>query len=147
MPWRVSLSFNVSQVGKELPELLLETFGVGTVRRRPDDVHYFEVTRPDELVERIFPFFDRYSLRGKKAHDLEIFRKIVTRVQLGRHLQPDGIREVLSLRTPMNNGGKRRYAEGEVLRVLREWESSEAIRKAPLLKQSGRRYGPRPTAT
>ena len=42
LPWRVALSFNVSQVGKELPELLKLTFDAGTVRDRGDGVHYFE---------------------------------------------------------------------------------------------------------
>jgi len=41
LPFRVSLSFNVSQVGAELPELLLSIFGVGTVRGRSDGVYYF----------------------------------------------------------------------------------------------------------
>jgi len=45
LPWRVSLSFNVSQIGRELPELLKTVFGVGTVRDRGDGIHYFEVTR------------------------------------------------------------------------------------------------------
>ena len=36
LPWRVALSFNVSQVGRELPELLKAAFGVGTVRGRRD---------------------------------------------------------------------------------------------------------------
>ena len=74
LPWRVSLSFNVSQIGHELPELLRLTFGVGTVRNRGDGVHYFEVTRPAELVDRVFPFFDRFSLRSPKRNDLAIFR-------------------------------------------------------------------------
>src|SRR5207245_11520569 len=46
LPWRVSLSFNVSQIGPEAPSLLRSTFGVGTVRGRGDGVYYFEVTRP-----------------------------------------------------------------------------------------------------
>jgi len=66
LPWRVALSFNVSQVGNELPELLQSTFGVGTVRDRGDGVHYFEVTRPSQLVERVFPFFDRFSAERVK---------------------------------------------------------------------------------
>lgn len=60
LPWRVSLSSNVSQVGAELPQLLQATFGTGTVRGRADGVFYFEVTRPSALVERVFPFFERF---------------------------------------------------------------------------------------
>jgi hypothetical protein len=33
LPWRVSLSFNVSQIGEEAPELLRSVFDLGTVRR------------------------------------------------------------------------------------------------------------------
>jgi hypothetical protein len=38
LPWRVSLSFDVSQIGWELPELLRQIFDVGTVRDRGDGV-------------------------------------------------------------------------------------------------------------
>jgi LAGLIDADG endonuclease len=137
LPWRVSLSFNVSQIGRELPELLRTVFGVGTVRDRGDGVHYFEVTRPRELIERVFPFFDRFPLRSTKRSDLTIFRKITQLVQSGRHLSSEGIEELLIMRSPMNRGGKRRYGEDYILGVLREWESSEAIRKAPPVKPGG----------
>jgi hypothetical protein len=44
LPYRVSLSFNVSQLGSEEPNLLRSVFDVGTVRGRGDGVYYFEVT-------------------------------------------------------------------------------------------------------
>lgn len=137
MPWRVALSFNVSQVGPELPELLHSTFGVGTVRNRGDGVHYFEVTRPVELVERVFPFFERFPLRSPKLVDLAVFRVITELVRSGRHLSVSGIEEVLALRAPMNRGGKRRYDVRYIRDVLRDWESSEAIRRAPSVKPGG----------
>ena len=134
-PWRVSLSFNVSQVGPELPELLRSTYGVGTVRGRGDGVFYFEVTRPTELSERVFPFFDRFPLRASKGHDLAVFRQVAQLVQSGRHRTPAGIREALVLRGPMNRGGKRRRTDEQIIEALLDWESSEAIRRAPVLKQ------------
>ena len=137
LPWRVSLSFNVSQIGRELPELLRTVFGVGTVRDRGDGVHYFEVTRPRELFERVFPFFEQFPLRSPKEGDLAIFRKITELVLSGRHLSTEGIGDILNLRSPMNRGGKRRYDEKYILDVLRDWESSEAIRKAPSVKPDG----------
>ena len=137
LPWRVSLSFNVSQVGWELPELLRAVFGVGTVRDRGDGVHYFEVTRPRELFERVFPFFEQFRLRSPKEGDLAIFREITELVLSGRHLSTEGIGDILILRSPMNRGGKRRYDEKYILAVLRDWESSEAIRKAPSVKPGG----------
>ena len=131
LPWRVSLSFNVSQVGPEAPTLLRSVFGVGTVRGRGDGVFYFEITRPAELEARVFPFFERFPLRVSKRNDLAVFREIAKLVRSGRHLSPRGIEEILILRAPMNRGGKRRYSDGQIIAVLRSWESSEAIRKAP----------------
>ena len=78
LPWRVSLSFNVSQLGPEAPSLLRQVFGVGTVRGRGDGVFYFEVTRPSELEARVFPFFERFPLRGPKANDLAVFHQIAS---------------------------------------------------------------------
>ena len=74
-----------------MPSFLRETLDVGRVRGRGDGVFYYEVTRPDHLEERIFPFFLRFQLRGPKANDLEIFREITKLVRLGRHKTPEGI--------------------------------------------------------
>jgi LAGLIDADG endonuclease len=134
LPVRVALSFNVSQVGRQLPELLQSTFGMGTVRNRGDGVVYFEITKPAHLEERVFPFFERFTLRGPKADDLAIFRQITTLVQSGRHLSLDGVNEILALRAPMNRGGNRRRTDVEIINALKAWKSSEAIRRAPVLK-------------
>ena len=101
------------------------------MRSRPDGVTYFEITRPWELKQRVIPFFERFPLRLKTA-DLAIFTTIMELVLSGRHLSLDGIIEILALRGPMNRGGKRRYSDEKIIDVLRDWESSEAIRRAPL---------------
>ena len=81
LPYRISLSFNVSQLGPEEPRLLRSVFGVGTVRGRGDGVYYFEVTTVAGLVERVFPFFGRFPLRGAKRHDFDRFRIITALIQ------------------------------------------------------------------
>ncbi len=63
LPWRVSLSFNVSQIGSAAPNFLRDTFGVGTVRGRGDGVFYYEVTKPADLEARVFPFFEFFPLQ------------------------------------------------------------------------------------
>ena len=135
LPWRVSLSFNVSQIGEEAPMLLRRVFGVGTVRARRDGVFYFEVTKPTDIDERVFPFFDRFVLRSPKSEDLKVFRVITELVLSGRHLSAAGIEHVLWLRGPMNRGGKRRRSDEEIIATLRNWESSETICRAPSMKQ------------
>lgn len=137
LPWRVSLSFNVSQLGPQLPELLHQVFGVGTVRGRPDGVFYFEVTRPRDLEDRVFPFFRRDPLRGPKAQDLVILQEITHLVLCGRHLSATGIGSILEMRGPMNRGGKRRRPDDVIIGRLLEWESSETIRRAPPVKPGG----------
>ncbi len=131
LPFRVGLSFNVSQIGDDLPQFLRRVFTVGTVRGRGDGVFYYEVTKPDDLISRVFPFFQRFPLRGTKRRDLEIFEEIAWLVQTGRHLTREGIETVLRLRAPMNRGGKRRRSDEAIIAALEEWESSEAIRRAP----------------
>jgi hypothetical protein len=118
LPWRVTLSFNVSQRGPEMPVFLKETLGVGRVRGRGDGVFYYEVTRPNHLEQRIFPFFERFQLRGPKGLDLMIFTEITKLVQSGRHRSPEGIKEILLLRNPMNRGGKRRRSDDEIIALL-----------------------------
>jgi hypothetical protein len=135
LPWRVSLSFNVSQIGDEAPKLLREVFGAATVRGRGDGVFYFEVTKPTDIEVRVFPFFERFQLRSPKRNDLAVFREITELVLSGRHLSASGIEKALRLRGPMNRGGKRRRSDGEIIAVLRDWESSEAICRAPSMKQ------------
>jgi hypothetical protein len=129
LPWRVGLSFNVSQVGEELPQFLQSIFGVGTVRGRADGVFYFEVTRPAEIVERVIPFFRRFELRGPKVGDFDRFVEITKLIQSGAHLDAAGIAAILKLRATMNRGGKRRYSDQEILGALARLESSEATRQ------------------
>lgn len=132
MPFRISLSFNVSQLGSEEPKLLRDVFGTGTVRGRGDGVYYYEVTTVRGLVERIFPFFDHFPLRGAKRHDLERFRSIAALIRSGRHLTPDGFEEILTLRAPMNRGGKRRRSDEELIAALRSWNPQRPYARLPL---------------
>ena len=132
LPWRVTLSFNVSQRGPEMAMLLMDTFGVGRMRGRGDGVFYFEVTKPDHLEERVFPFFDRFRLRGPKANDLEIFKQITKLVRSDRHRCADGIEEILVLRSPMNRGGKRRRTDEEIIALLRVENPQRPYAELPL---------------
>ncbi len=131
MPWRVGLSFNVSQRGEQAARLLRDVFSVGTIRPRSDGVVYFEITSPKELRSHAIPFFERFPLRGEKRRDLELFETVVALVESGEHLNPDGVRRVMAIRNRMNRGGKRHRTDNEIETVLEKWESSEAIRKAP----------------
>ena len=50
---------------------------------------------------------------------------------VGRHLTLEGVREILDIRRDMNDGGKRRYSEDEILARYQLGESSETVRRTP----------------
>ena len=112
LPWRVSLSFNVSQIGPEAPMLLREVFGVGTVRGRRDGVFYFEITRPNDLEDEGIPLLRAVPVawsEGERPGDLSAGHgaRPVRAPSLAKRYrgQPS------SLRGPMNRGGKRRRSD------------------------------------
>ena len=132
IPWKVSVSFNVSQKDRVILTLFKRYLGCGTLRGRPDGVWYYEVTNLNAVVENVIPFFERFRfLSAKKKRDFFKFKQIVELIQNGSHLTTDGIREILSIREEMNDGGKRRYSHAEILASL--IESSETTRQASLL--------------
>ena len=134
VPWKVSLSFNVSQKDRVILALFKTHLGCGTLRGRPDGVWYFEVTNINAIVENVIPFFERFPfLSAKKKRDFAKFKQIVALIQSGAHLTADGIREILEIRNDMNDGGKRRYAHEVILATL--VESSETTRQAPVMSQ------------
>ena len=129
IPWKVSLSFNVSQKDRVILALFKRHLGCGTLRGRPDGVWYYEVTNINAIVENVIPFFERFPfLSAKKKRDFAKFKQIVALMQRGAHLTKNGIREILEIRERMNDGGKRRYLHADILTSL--LESSETTRQA-----------------
>jgi hypothetical protein len=133
VPWKVSLSFNVSQKDKVILALFKRYLGCGTLRGRPDGVWYYEVTNLNAIIENVIPFFERFGfLSAKKKKDFAKFKQTVALMQNGAHLTTDGIRQILEIRDNMNDGGKRRYSHETILAAL--VESSETTRQAPETK-------------
>ena len=116
MPWKISLCFNVSQRERVILALFKRYLRCGTLRRRDDGVWYYEVNNFNAIVENVIPFFDRFRfLSAKKKRDFAKFKKIARIIQEGRHTTVEGVREILRVRRDMNDGGKRRYTEEEIL--------------------------------
>lgn len=130
LPWKVSLCFNISQKDKVILALYKHHLGCGTLRSRPDGVWYYEVNNFNAIVGNVIPFFKKYRfLSAKKKRDFAIFCRITDLIKEGKHLHYDGIREILDQRREMNDGGKRKYSEHEILRAFQK--SSETIRQTP----------------
>jgi len=112
--WRVGACFNVSQRERHILELLQRTLECGTIRRRWDGVHYFEVNSFHDLKEKVIPFFRKYPLRSpNKNETLGVFARICEMMCNGMHLTSDGVREIVHLRNQMNNEMSKRHRDDQ----------------------------------
>ena len=136
LPWKISACFNISQRDKVILALFKQHLKCGTMRARPDGVWYFEVNNLAAIIENVIPFFERFGfLSSKKKRDFQIFKRIVFMMKEDEHLVKEGMIKVLRLRNEMNDGGKRKYSDEEILKAIEV--SSETIRqmapKAPMI--------------
>ena len=130
MPWKVSLCLNVSQKDKVVLALLKRHLKCGTIRHKGDGVWMFEANNLDAIRQNVIPFFKRFGfLSAKKKRDFSIFQRMAELMADKAHLNEEGIRRLLKLREPMNDGGKRKYSDEEILTVFDTMESSETIRR------------------
>lgn len=116
VPWKISMCFNISQKDKVILALFKKHLECGTLRGRPDGVWYYEVNNFNSIVDNVIPFFDRFGfLSAKKKRDFFKFKKIANLIAAKKHLEKNGIEEILSIRKDMNDGGKRKYSHVEIL--------------------------------
>ena len=128
IPWKVSLCFNISQRDEVILSLYKRYLCCGTMRQRHDGVWYYEVNNLNAIKDCVIPFFKKYGfLSAKKKRDFSKFCKLTELLLSGRHLTEEGIKEILDIRRDMNDGGKRRYNDQEILGRFKE--SSETIRQ------------------
>ena len=115
-PWKVSLCFNISQRDSVILALCKRHLGCGTMRQRHDGVWYYEVNNLTAIVENVIPFFERFGfLSAKKKRDFFKFKQLAECMRQGKHLTREGIEQILHIRLDMNDGGKRRYSDAEIL--------------------------------
>ena len=119
LPWKVSLCFNISQRDPVILVQFKRHLACGTMRQRRDGVWYYEVNHLLPILENVIPFFDRFHfLSAKKKRDFAKFKELAELMRQGQHLTRKGIEEVLRIRQSMNDGGKRKYSDQEVMERL-----------------------------
>ena len=118
-PWKISLCFNISQKDKVILSLFKRYLGCGTIRSRPDGVWYYEVNNFKAICDNVIPFFRKYNfLSAKKKRDFAKFCQVAEIVKNGNHLKISGVSEILKIRRDMNDGGKRKYSEDEIIQCF-----------------------------
>ena len=129
LPWKVSLCFNISQRDEVILALFKRHLGCGTKRQRHDGVWYYEVNNFTAIVENVIPFFERFGfLSAKKKRDFSKFKQLAEMIRQGHHLTREGIEEILKVRLMMNDGGKRRYVDAE---ILKQFENPQRLYAGP----------------
>jgi len=117
--WQPVLSFNVSQKDIKMLVLLKQYLGCGIIKqRRRDGLYSYDVTNPKEITEKVLPFFNLYKfLSVSKIVNYSIFKKISKKMEQKRHLNRDGLIEILELREKLNEG-KGRTRKYTIIDVL-----------------------------
>ena len=67
----------------------------------------YKISRLDDFVHKLIPFFRRYPLQAKKARSFQLFCQAVSAVQSKKHLGPDGLEYFQALQQQMRLGGKK----------------------------------------
>jgi hypothetical protein len=107
-----SLRFSIAQDLRDvsLLESFVDFFGCGYVAKYKNRlVCEFVVTRIDDIVNNIIPFFDKYKIRGSKYSNFLDFKSAASIIKNKDHLKQDaiGMNKILLLKkniTDMNKG-------------------------------------------
>ena len=124
--WEVRPSLSVSQNG-DRSEVLLEIqryFDCGTLRPdRSDKTMKWETRSLSLLIERVIPHFRAYPLRSGKREDFDRFALVCEAMIRGRHLELEGLSEIVRWACAMNPSGKRGYQADAILKSLAEMKA------------------------
>ncbi len=139
LKWQIFPEFNVSQSlkGKELLDKLKDFFGCGHIyaqnarnikQEKWDPLYKYCVRNKAELQQKIIPFFEKHSPRGKsKLNDFQKFVQVVKLMDKGEHLTLKGMVKIARIAEKMIH--RKPIEESSIFRFL---ESSETIRRASL---------------
>ena len=104
--WQVVLSFNVSQKDDTLLYLLKQELGCGIIKvRKIDNLFSYDVTNPLEIIQKVIPYFQKYSVLSKsKKENFLLFCQIAKLMAKGEHKNLIGLRKIIDLREKLNEG-------------------------------------------
>lgn len=73
----------------------------------------------DDLIDKVIPHFEKYSLLSAKQKDFKFFRQICFLMQRNLHRNKNGLQKIINLAFMMNPSGKRKYTKAEMQKALR----------------------------
>jgi cytochrome c oxidase subunit 2 len=109
---QVECRFRITQHIRDrvLLELLIPSFGCGKVYIRSNNkAGDFTVNNIPDATDIIVPFFDKNPLHSSKLLNYLDFKQVVKLVNSKRHLNPEGLNLIRSIKQSMNNSRKANF--------------------------------------
>lgn len=98
---------------KQVLFALKKFFKCGVVRRNHGDRWCFRIRKLSHLIS-ICDFFMKHPLKTKKNVDFIKFRKAVDLVRQGKHLEPNGFKEIIEIALSMNTGNREKILQSKM---------------------------------
>ncbi len=101
--YQVQLKFQITQHkrDKKLMEKLIDYLGCGYISEREDIVD-FVVTKLEDIINKIIPFFEKYPILGVKSENLKDFCKVAELMKNKEHLTVEGLEKIRLIKSRMN---------------------------------------------
>lgn len=101
------LVFQITQHARDekLMESLISYFECGYIEKDSRGPWlYYIVKNFTDISDKIIPFFHQYNIIGSKNLDFNDWCKIATLMQDKKHLTPEGLNKIISIKAGMNKG-------------------------------------------
>ena len=101
----VSLHFIISQDLRdiELLKSFINFLDCGRIKSNSKQSWVqFIVTKSGDVLNKVIPFFDKYSIEGVKAKDFESFKQAAKIIESKSHLSIEGLEQIRLIKAGMN---------------------------------------------
>lgn len=122
--YQVYHSFAVVQGERSLSslELIRDFFRIGKIYRNrrhdnhKEDMYKYEVSKREDILNVIIPFFKKYPLLTAKHHDFNKFTIILEMMAQKKHRTFEGLIKIAEISQEMNH----RKSRAQLIRILRD---------------------------
>lgn len=104
--WRVEVIFQIALHKKdlELLKLIKAYFGNTGIITESELMCAFRVSSPQQILGQVLSHFEKYPLITQKHADYLLFKEIVEMVLNKKHLNEEGLQEIINIRAYLNLG-------------------------------------------
>jgi len=105
--WEIQPTFSIHLASKDKTLLyqIQNFFGVGSISiNKRDESVVLSISSLKDLTSVIIPHYIKYPLLTKKRADFELFKKVIDIMVNKKHLTPEGLNKILSLKASINLG-------------------------------------------